>query len=319
MLTTDWVDNYPGFPDGVSGFDLMDKMTAHAKRFDVNIMTKLDRDRMSRGKVLPPVFSDAMSALRGYANSRLRSSLVLSAGMNRRLFGYLAEFPDFFPDAEGGIRKRIILKVGDFRSALIQGKLLARKGLWVSEYRIESGLNCGGHAFGGKGTLLGPVLSEFATKRDELKDQLHEVWVTGLAEMGRTAPPGVMDIRVTVQGGIGTAEDHNIHHLLFKFNYGHFFMWWDWALGTYRAPHTIKKFRSFYEFQEALLKEHGDGAVDLYLVSAATGDDEGAEGGADSLFVNDGKAEKYFIRTGPSTTELTASQQHEHISQRFPK
>ncbi len=40
VLTTDWVDNYPGFPDGISGFDLMDKMTAHAKRFDVNIMTK---------------------------------------------------------------------------------------------------------------------------------------------------------------------------------------------------------------------------------------------------------------------------------------
>lgn len=33
VLVTDWVDNYPGFPEGVSGFDLMDKMTAHADRF----------------------------------------------------------------------------------------------------------------------------------------------------------------------------------------------------------------------------------------------------------------------------------------------
>jgi thioredoxin reductase (NADPH) len=40
VLTTDWVDNYPGFPDGLSGFDLMEKMTAHAKRFDVNIVTR---------------------------------------------------------------------------------------------------------------------------------------------------------------------------------------------------------------------------------------------------------------------------------------
>jgi thioredoxin reductase (NADPH) len=33
VLVTDWVDNYPGFVDGVSGFDLVDKMTAHADRF----------------------------------------------------------------------------------------------------------------------------------------------------------------------------------------------------------------------------------------------------------------------------------------------
>jgi len=33
VLVTDWVDNYPGFAEGVSGFDLMDKMTAHADRF----------------------------------------------------------------------------------------------------------------------------------------------------------------------------------------------------------------------------------------------------------------------------------------------
>ncbi len=33
VLVTDWVDNYPAFPDGITGFDLMDKMTAHADRF----------------------------------------------------------------------------------------------------------------------------------------------------------------------------------------------------------------------------------------------------------------------------------------------
>ncbi len=33
VLVTEWVDNYPGFADGISGFDLMDKMTAHADRF----------------------------------------------------------------------------------------------------------------------------------------------------------------------------------------------------------------------------------------------------------------------------------------------
>ncbi len=33
VLLTDWVDNYPAFVDGVTGFELMDKMTAHADRF----------------------------------------------------------------------------------------------------------------------------------------------------------------------------------------------------------------------------------------------------------------------------------------------
>ena len=177
---------------------------------DVNIMTKLDRARLSKGKDLGPRFSDAMSALRGYAQSRLRSSLVLSAGMNRKLFSYLTEFSDFFPDNDGEIRKRLVLKVSDFRSALLQGKLLARQGLWVSEYRVESGLNCGGHAFGGKGTLLGPVLEEFRDRRGELREQLTKVWRGGMESLGRTVPGQLPDFRVTVQGGIGTAEENQL-------------------------------------------------------------------------------------------------------------
>ena len=46
VLLTDWVDNYPGFPEGLTGFDLVEKMTQHAKRFDLNIelasVTKVD-------------------------------------------------------------------------------------------------------------------------------------------------------------------------------------------------------------------------------------------------------------------------------------
>jgi thioredoxin reductase (NADPH) len=38
VLLTDWIDNYPGFPDGISGMDLADKMAAQAKRFDLNSM-----------------------------------------------------------------------------------------------------------------------------------------------------------------------------------------------------------------------------------------------------------------------------------------
>ena len=97
---------------------------------DVNIMTKLDKTNYDKeGNELPSEYSDALSALRGYGNSNLKSSIVFSAGMNPRLFSYCEQFPDFFPDENGNIKKKIILKVSDYRSALIQGKYLAKKGL----------------------------------------------------------------------------------------------------------------------------------------------------------------------------------------------
>ena len=59
--------------------------------------------------------------------------------------------------------------MSDFRSALIQGKFLAKKGLEIHEFRIESGLNCGGHAFASNGYLLPVLLQEI---HDKLNDFL---------------------------------------------------------------------------------------------------------------------------------------------------
>jgi hypothetical protein len=182
---------------------------------DVNIMTKLDRDRFKGGQSLGPKFSDAMTALRGFAESKLSSSVVLSAGMNAKLYAYLAEFTDFLPDDTGNLKKKIILKVSDFRSALIQGRMLARKGLWVSEFRVESGLNCGGHAFGVKGQLMGPILNEFHTSRDSLVTQLHTACNKAREKMGTPLLSSPPPTRITVQGGIGTAEENTMLHNMY--------------------------------------------------------------------------------------------------------
>lgn len=112
---------------------------------DVNIMAKVDKlNHSQHGDVLNERFSDALSAIRGFANSNLSSSVVLSAGMNPRLYNYLATLDCFFPNSAGKLQKRIILKVSDFRSANIQAKYLAKKrnmdfripgGIWLKLWR----------------------------------------------------------------------------------------------------------------------------------------------------------------------------------------
>jgi len=42
VMVTDWIDNYPGFPEGLSGFDLCEKMTAQAKRFGLEIRSGVE-------------------------------------------------------------------------------------------------------------------------------------------------------------------------------------------------------------------------------------------------------------------------------------
>jgi hypothetical protein len=175
---------------------------------DVNIMTKLDRDNYFNGEKLPTEYNDAHAALRGFAKSNLKSSIILSAGMNPRLYSYLEQFDDFYPDENGEIKKKIVLKVSDYRSALIQGKFLAKKGIWVSEFRIESGLNCGGHAFASDGFLMGPILAEFKENKNELIQSIYDILVPALSNKNRTIPKVVLPLLVTAQGGVGTSEEH---------------------------------------------------------------------------------------------------------------
>ncbi|MFZ1730760.1 MAG: hypothetical protein WBQ23_02800 [Bacteroidota bacterium] len=184
---------------------------------DVNIMTKVDKaNRTREGVLLPNQFNDAHASLRGFAMSDLDSAVVLSAGMNPRLYSYCSQFKDFYPDENGHLKKRITIKVSDFRSALIQGKFMAKKGIWISEYRIESGLNCGGHAFATDGYLLGPIMEEFLTRREELLAEQRELFSAAMLQHEIQVDVDAMKIVVTVQGGVGTVTEHDF--LLRRYN-----------------------------------------------------------------------------------------------------
>ena len=178
---------------------------------DVNIMTKLDKINYDGKKQpLPVEYNDALAALRGFAKSELESTVVLSAGVNPSLYAYMSNFEDFYPDSSGTFKKRIALKVSDYRSALIQGMYLAKRGLWVSEYRIESGLNCGGHAFATEGYLLGPILEEFKVKRNELIQKTFAICKAALEKKDMTCPEQPFSLDIIAQGGVGDVSEHNL-------------------------------------------------------------------------------------------------------------
>ena len=188
--------------------ELIDLM--HPGSIDVNIMSKVDRTNYAKdGSMLSDEFSDAKAALRGYAESNLTSSVVFSAGFNRSLLGFLTQFKDFYRDANGIIKKKIIIKVSDFRSAMIQGKFLAMKGLEVSEFRIESGLNCGGHAFASQGYLLPSILQEFKDKRDQLAKEFIPLVKSYYEKQNWSFDEAdfIYEPLITVQGGIGTSGE----------------------------------------------------------------------------------------------------------------
>ncbi|MBL1408116.1 hypothetical protein [Sphingobacterium faecale] len=182
-------------------------MNINPGEINVNIMSKVDKINTDpAGSKLDHIHSDASAALRGFAHSKLQGGLVLSAGMNPRLYSYLSEFPQFMPNKRGQFLKRVILKVSDYRSALIQAKFLAKKGIWVSEFRVESGLNCGGHAFATDGFLLGPILEEFKKNKGFLQQELYTMYAASIQAKGYTVDTCPM-LTITAQGGIGTAAE----------------------------------------------------------------------------------------------------------------
>lgn len=79
---TDWVENYPGFPDGISGFDLIDKMRRQAEKFDLVI----ESQEVSRLELSPE--KKVVVTDKGNLETR---ALILTSGATPRKLGIEGE------------------------------------------------------------------------------------------------------------------------------------------------------------------------------------------------------------------------------------
>ncbi len=282
---------------------------------DVNIMTKTDREnRDANGNAIVDG-SDAVAALSGYLKSDLtNSSIVFSAGLNPRLFMYLEKFNAFDPNEKFEFNKKVIVKVSDYRSALIQGKFLAKKGIWVSEFRIESGLNCGGHAFATDGYLLGPILEEFKNKRKELAETIFELYKQAINKKLGFDFTFYPTIAVSAQGGIGTAEEANFlleYYDISSTGWGTPFLLVPEA--TTVDEHTLNLLKNATE-KDVVLSNNSPLGVKFYYLKGTTADAEKIQR------IKDGKpgspcAEKHLGFNTEFTTEpiCTASRRYQKL------
>ncbi len=78
MNTTD-VENYPGFPEGIQGPDLMDAMRAQAERFGAEIVT----EDITAMDLTGPV----KTVTDGYGNTFSARSVILAMGSGYRKLG----------------------------------------------------------------------------------------------------------------------------------------------------------------------------------------------------------------------------------------
>mmetsp|Transcript_6867 Transcript_6867/g.9606 ORF Transcript_6867/g.9606 Transcript_6867/m.9606 type:complete len:325 (-) Transcript_6867:148-1122(-) len=61
----------------------------------------------------------------------------------------------------------------------------------------------------------------------------------------------VWDLSLFSSLKFGTAADHHVHHKLFVKNFGHLFMYWDLAFGTYKNPRSVRVFQPKKNFSSA--------------------------------------------------------------------
>ena len=81
MAITDWVENYPGFPEGISGMDLSEKMKEQALKFDLKIETAQVESFDFLGDVKKILLSG------GEKDEITTHTIIISSGASPRMLG----------------------------------------------------------------------------------------------------------------------------------------------------------------------------------------------------------------------------------------
>ncbi|MFZ2632364.1 MAG: thioredoxin-disulfide reductase [Desulfosalsimonadaceae bacterium] len=82
ILVTDWIENYPGFPEGLTGADLVEKMTAQARRFGAEIETNQVLALDAAGKVKRLTLNDRVITAK---------AVIIATGASPRKLGVPGE------------------------------------------------------------------------------------------------------------------------------------------------------------------------------------------------------------------------------------
>ncbi|MBL0732543.1 MAG: thioredoxin-disulfide reductase [Desulfosarcina sp.] len=86
IIVTDWIENYPGFPEGISGIDLTGRMSEQAKRFGLKIETE---------EVLSLDCSDKVKKIELSDRTISAHTIIIATGASPRTLGVPGE-DDFY-------------------------------------------------------------------------------------------------------------------------------------------------------------------------------------------------------------------------------
>lgn len=124
VSATDWIENYPGFPQGLSGADLVQNITQQAKRFDVNIEIN---------EVISIDCSENVKKVRLADRTITTHTIIIATGASPRKLGipgedrFYGKGVSFCATCDGPFYKdRVVATIGGGNTAL-QGSLFLTK------------------------------------------------------------------------------------------------------------------------------------------------------------------------------------------------